>query len=413
MQVAHERFPVTLHYAAPARYAKGGLVDAALAVKKAGRYGDTEIIHVNKAELAELKHMWGEPTINPQTGQPEFFLGFLKKLLPIALSFIPGVGPFLGAAAGAAMGATGGGGWKGALAGGLSGAAGIPGVGPAASLAMQTGAGALTGGVGGAALGALGGVGGAGTVLGVKSPFLKSTLDTITGGAGQLAGTPSPDRLAAIGGAPAPGIVAGGASNPNFWNRNFLGINGVKNKFAVPALVAATALLGKSGGNSADGPPDQAAQDKFFNPVFRSTGHQPTSGFSDLGARGQGDGSISNSRAFQAYNAGYMPERANFNYVQGGYAKGGTVSEDGGSPFAVKGPGTGRSDSIPAKLSDGEYVMDAETVNMLGDGSTTAGARKLDALRVNLRKHKGRNLARGKISLSAKRPEAYMAGGRA
>jgi hypothetical protein len=205
-------------------------------------------------------------------------------------------------------------------------------------------------------------------------------------------------------------------AKPNFWNQNFLGIKGVKNKFAVPALVAATALLGKSGSDgSADGPPDQAAQDKFFNPVFRSTGHQPTSGFSDLGARGQGDGSISNSRAFQAYNAGYMPERANFNYVQGGYAKGGTVSDHGGgesSPFAVKGPGTGRSDSIPAKLSDGEYVMDAETVNMLGDGSTKAGAQKLDALRVNLRKHKGRNLARGKISLNAKAPAAYMAGGR-
>lgn len=32
----------------------------------------------------------------------------------------------------------------------------------------------------------------------------------------------------------------------------------------------------------------------------------------------------------------------------------------------VKGPGTGTSDSIPARLSDGEYVLNAETVKMVG-----------------------------------------------
>lgn len=78
----------------------------------------------------------------------------------------------------------------------------------------------------------------------------------------------------------------------------------------------------------------------------------------------------------------------------------------------VEGPGTGRSDSIPARLSDGEYVMDAETVALLGDGSTKAGAKKLDTFRVNLRKHKGRNLARGEFSVKAKAPERYLAGGR-
>jgi hypothetical protein len=83
-----------------------------------------------------------------------------------------------------------------------------------------------------------------------------------------------------------------------------------------------------------------------------------------------------------------------------------------GGDFSVKGPGTGRSDSIPARLSDGEYVIDAETVSLLGDGSTKAGAQKLDQFRVNLRKQKGRNLAQGKFSVNAKTPEAYLAGGR-
>jgi hypothetical protein len=88
---------------------------------------------------------------------------------------------------------------------------------------------------------------------------------------------------------------------------------------------------------------------------------------------------------------------------------GGSVAR---SQFAVQGPGTGRSDSIPASLSDGEYVMDAETVALLGDGSSKAGAKKLDAMRSNLRKHKGRSLAQGRFSVNAKAPEAYMSGGR-
>lgn len=90
-----------------------------------------------------------------------------------------------------------------------------------------------------------------------------------------------------------------------------------------------------------------------------------------------------------------------------GYARG--SSRDS---FAVEGPGTGRSDDIPAVLSDGEYVIDAETVALLGDGSSRAGAKKLDELRVKVRKHKGKNLAQGKFSVNAKHPEAYMLGGR-
>ena len=82
------------------------------------------------------------------------------------------------------------------------------------------------------------------------------------------------------------------------------------------------------------------------------------------------------------------------------------------SEFAVHGAGTGRSDDIPAVLSDGEYVMDAETVALLGDGSSKAGAKKLDELRVNLRRHKGANLAKGRFSVNAKSPEKYLNGGR-
>jgi hypothetical protein len=95
-------------------------------------------------------------------------------------------------------------------------------------------------------------------------------------------------------------------------------------------------------------------------------------------------------------------------------AKGGKMGGSGQSQesFAVNGAGTGRSDEIPALLSDGEYVIDAETVALLGDGSGKAGAKRLDDFRVNIRKHKGRNLAKGKFSVNAKRPERYLSGGR-
>jgi hypothetical protein len=77
----------------------------------------------------------------------------------------------------------------------------------------------------------------------------------------------------------------------------------------------------------------------------------------------------------------------------------------------VKGPGTGRSDDIPARLSDGEYVIDAESVALLGDGSGDAGAKRLDEMRSNLRKHKSTNLRKGGFSHKAKQPHQYMARG--
>lgn len=64
----------------------------------------------------------------------------------------------------------------------------------------------------------------------------------------------------------------------------------------------------------------------------------------------------------------------------------------------VAGKGGGKDDKIEAVLSDGEYVIDAETVALLGDGSTTEGAKKLDQFRERLRKEKGKFLAKGKLT---------------
>jgi hypothetical protein len=98
-----------------------------------------------------------------------------------------------------------------------------------------------------------------------------------------------------------------------------------------------------------------------------------------------------------------------------GYAAGG--NEKGHNPefitgktgYYVRGKGDGQSDEIPAMLADGEYVFDADTVAALGNGSNEAGARILDKMRENLRKHK-RSAKPGDIPPPAKSPLAYMKG---
>ena len=76
--------------------------------------------------------------------------------------------------------------------------------------------------------------------------------------------------------------------------------------------------------------------------------------------------------------------------------------------YNVGGGADGRSDDVNAVLSDGEYVFDAETVALLGNGSSEAGADRLDQMREEIRKQKGQHLAKGKISPDAKSPLSYL-----
>jgi hypothetical protein len=64
---------------------------------------------------------------------------------------------------------------------------------------------------------------------------------------------------------------------------------------------------------------------------------------------------------------------------------------DGGQ--ALQGPGDGMSDSIPgvigdvqpARLADGEFVVPADVVSGIGNGSTDAGSRQLYAMMDKIR----------------------------
>lgn len=457
-----DKFPVRLFYLQEDEvqaFAKGGIAKAALRTKAAGRYGDSEIIHVNKDELEELKRMWGEPTINPETGQPEFFLKGLKKLLkplapflPALAMMIPGFGPLIsggltamgvGAGTAAALtpivgkalvgGVTGGitGGGKGALSGALSGAIG-------GGAGSKLGAAVLGPGVSSRVSGALGNalLGGAASAAGGGDPLTGALL---TGGgsymlnkpgapaAGRSSGSAAPDnRLQQAlepktGVAPSPGDMAGLTSTqqqgftpkPSFFSSlqaNLATELANKNNLvsAIPGMSTAMDLEAKAAGN------DVLGNDPLskLQPVFNTPLPTPKGQFGNLSVRQQSPLSYDEMTRY-----GYGPERSFFESVPR-YAEGGALSVKSRpartkrTQHAVNGPGTGRSDEIPAVLSDGEYVMDAETVALLGDGSSKAGAKALDQFRVNVRKHKGAKLAKGQFSVKAKAPERYMHGGR-
>lgn len=76
---------------------------------------------------------------------------------------------------------------------------------------------------------------------------------------------------------------------------------------------------------------------------------------------------------------------------------------------AVHGEGDGQSDDIPAMLADGEYVIDAETVAQIGNGSTKAGAQALDKFRESIRAHK-RSAPVNKIPPKTKALTSYLKG---
>jgi len=92
--------------------------------------------------------------------------------------------------------------------------------------------------------------------------------------------------------------------------------------------------------------------------------------------------------------------------IVNGLARGGISSlggySDGGR--MLKGPGDGMSDSIPgviagkqpARLADGEFVVPADVVSHLGNGSTDAGAKRLYSMMDKVRKARTGTKKQGK-----------------
>jgi len=362
--MATATFPVEIDFTPPRKkYAKGGLAKKAGEVERASVGPDTKLIHVNQKEYEWLKSQFGPPVKNPKTGLDTF--GFLDFLIPAAASVF--LGPAVGGLVGGALG-------LGSTAAGVVGGA-LAGAGGAALTGKNPLTGALVGGgvpVLGSALGLdLSGMS-AGNLLGM-SPL----------------GSGSSAAQNYIGGSSLGNYAGSGAGKPGMLS----GLFGAASQGSNPLMSAAPYLLMASAisGGGAPKPPKAPTlpNDQNQVPLSQIEFDRP-----------QLNPTIDTNYA-------YGPEQQFFqDNALPGLPQPNPVAAAKGR--YVKGGGTGTSDNIPAVLSDGEYVIDAQTVSMLGDGSSDAGAAKLDKMRQEIRKHKGKSLAQGKFAPDSKGPLSYI-----
>jgi len=395
------------------KMARGGLAQQAKNVADAGVGGDTMVIHINKDEYHKLREEWGEPTINPHTGLPQF-TPFYKQswFAPVAALvgtalMATGVGAGLG---GALLGTEAGSLGASTLAGATGiGALGGTSVGTlAGNTLLSAGIGGLTGGTKGALTSGL--LGAAGTV---GASALGNYLGSGTGTPADVpTPTPRPDFELSDPARAAEGLPVGeGTSQGTPWT---------------PKGSAPTGIMGALQGFATD-PNKMAAAAVTLGGLMGDGGGSPSSATAAAPTSTTTDPNLAKRLALAPLSRTRMPGQKNYyNYGSAGehmyYGPAQQQQEEApsvgaahGGPLSryVQGGGTGRSDSIDAKLSDGEYVIDAETVALLGDGSSKAGAQRLDQFRANIRKQKGKALSQGKFSPDARSPEQYLMGGRA
>lgn len=395
--------PVRL-YDPAVRYADGGMVSQAERVRRQGSMGDDVLIHVNPHEFQQMVHAWGDPTFNDSTGLPEWGLGRLAKklghglknvvkskwfgtLAPIAASiFLPGIGGLIAQSLiGAANSKLNGGN---AVTGALTGAAthfiggGNTAVGGAGPSTISNLIGKIPGGEAGPA-GTIG-TDAAGVPTSVPTDVMVPSSPPPTGALGKMGATVKP-MLSKMAGY--------GESNLGRFGTSVMmqGMRDAQSGYANASRAAAAA-------QDPNNPGGGGALSNFGEPLPQLKFGRKRTEPSDYFTYGETSG------PHQFFDPNEIPFYDPNNPTQ-------TEPVGRASGGGVRGPGTGRSDEIDARLSDGEYVMDAETVAMLGDGSVDAGARKLDELRHRLRKHKGKALVKGKISPDARDPEHYMSKG--
>lgn len=374
-----------------------------------GRGDDTVLIHMTPAEVGGLQALamahGGSLSINPHTGLPE--AGFLKSILPMlagaVVSFIPGL-QGLGmqlllaqAAAGAAaqgaatgdwrgknlllgaLGGWGGGGLGKALAGAGAGALGGPTAGAARLGSMAAQSGAATTGLTGLTNAARG-IGAA-----VMNPNTIGKQVLAETGKARLAAASLPTLNAAMtvprlkgDNTPQPEYQmfnyelernpnwTAGGTEPYFSKQRFGGPQTTKQNPFSPTY-AAYDKKGVGIGAPGPSPMEQflAAQKAPQTAVPEVT---PQQYMIDAGMLGP----IAPAPVMTAAAGGAVPSLDNY------FNRG----------RLIDGPGDGVSDDIPAeidmgdgtkqpaRLAKGEFVIDAQTVAKMGNGSTEAGAKK-------------------------------------
>jgi len=334
-----------------------------------GRQGDNTLVHVNPMELKALDNMApGGLTRNPYTGLPEAFK--LKDILPAlgavaGAAFLPMMIPAL--AGGSALAAAG--------AAGLGGAAGT----------------ALAGGnreeILGSGLmsGATAGLGSYLSGAGKAATTADQTVGEMFAETGVKPGTQIPKE-----------VLDSPASMMSSQQMEMLGSKG-----ATAAKIAApvTTALGRVGGLSGAATTGLAAMaPTMMQPLPEEEEYKgPTqSAITEMEAR------PNQSQAVDEFirKGGAVPQFFDYRVTQPYIAAEGGQLGDAprGEMFSgmVEGRGDGMSDEVAfdvvgdpevdtAMLSPDEYVMDAHTVAALGNGSSDAGAARLDEFRKALR----------------------------
>lgn len=347
---------------------------------------------------------------------------------------IAGIGAGLGGLGGVLTG----GGLKGGILGGLSGGLGAGGgaalLGPqglnlgltAPTMSALSGAGAgaaaggINGGIGGALLGA--GLGGAGGYVQGSGGF-GNAYDNLTGGATPSAnGSISPvmsnpganNPLGGISTSGGTGGLTTSASSPfnTLGNPNALAS---QTTAAAPATKTAFGSLTNMVSNDPLGA--LAAAGSIYSNVNQQQQQK------DLLKQQQADNTAYNNYMINALNTPVTPrtqlpvDLTNYGHTGGEgqffndgvqkFAAGGMVGSmqdpdmsampastapmPQQSPLAgmVSGAGGGQDDKVPIMAADGEHVVPADVVSMLGDGSSKQGSNKLRKLEQNVRKAKG------------------------
>jgi hypothetical protein len=376
------------------RYAEGGNVSStAQDLASRGRGGDTMLVHMAPHEVAGLNalaRMQGtELTINPETGMPEALkLGKLFKTLAPFIPFIPGVGQFLAPA----FGALGMGGFSPLLQKAIT--SGIVGgfTGPKGGFDLQRG---LMQGITAYGLGSLQqNLGGPSTPGGPPAPTGPAVSP-------EMGGVPAPETMVTPGGdvslsssysGPTTDFMGGPTdlSTPTFDSGSMRpvsqnlpygqkGIPGLDPNVAAPPapsgfgepMKTPTALLTTGFGLSSIAESDKLAsaqmaaqrekeeEEDLYRRLFEST----------LGQ-------------VRTAKAGGLMKLAGggMTYMEAGGTTGPT-----GEPRMVQGTGDGMSDSVPAtiegvqeaRLANDEFVIPADVVADIGNGSSNAGAKKL------------------------------------
>lgn len=142
--------------------------------------------------------------------------------------------------------------------------------------------------------------------------------------------------------------------------------------------------------NYAEGGPIE--QMSNLNSVGANTGY-PMSDISHAAYATPWQTPVSSNMVTGSADTGVNQLTGEMSFAEGGISSLGHYS-DGGR--MLKGPGDGMSDSIPAqigakqpaRLADGEFVVPADVVSHLGNGSTDAGARQLYSMMDRIRQQR-------------------------